>query len=1100
MDGFETMQKKKILVVDYEPKALERLVSLIPQDTYEVSVAKDGLQAMEEFDKFDPDLVLLRTMLPKKHGFQVCQEMVEKKKGVPVIMHCSIYKSRKYKADATKIYGAVDYLEDPIEEKLLLQTLSRYLQKAEQKPKGSSELSKEVKTPELNIPSTEETPKEPKKKSGLDIDKALEETLSGLSVPPKKKEPTKVDTISVPGIEIPKVEKEVALPSPPPPPPPQPTQELKKQIEEEQVTSEEIFGEVIKTVEEKIAKPSIQDTGTSPKIDISAALGDKAAEAPILLEPSKKIEPPKIPEIPEIELPKIEEKPKPIEKHARTVSEIDKKLEETLSGVKIKSAAVKKQVEAPKIEIPKAEVPKEVEKPKEEEKPKEIEKPVEVKKEEEKAKEEGIPFGQYRLLEKVAIGGMAELFKAKQMGLEGFQRIVAVKRILPHLASNSDFVTMFIDEAKLAAQLNHPNIVHIYDLGKTDDAYFIAMEYVEGRDLRSIMKESEPLGKTIPLSAAVYITKKVCSALHYAHTAKDSDGKPMKLVHRDVSPQNILISSSGEVKLVDFGIAKAASKASHTQSGALKGKLLYMSPEQAWGKTLDGRSDIFSIGTVLFEMLTGKKLFYGDSEMSILERVREAKLPDFEQYRDIIPPQLEKIIRKALEKDPDRRYRDARGLETDLDKFVRTMGITATTYDVVAFLNEIFPSIYTRDKLDALAREKEEAEAEIAQAKKEQEREEAKEQQKVTEPKEPEKKKVDTIKAIPPTKEQPKVVEKKEQPKKEIKIPKPLPIEEKIEEKKEELFSSVTEETGEGKKKGLLIGGGIAAAVVIIIALVLAFSGGKKSTPTVEPPKTPSQTETAANTEPAKVPETPKEIQPEVPPPPAVQESEADIKRAKDEATAALKDFDEAIKSVEKEGGAQFATSALDSLKKSKDNIDKLYRRAKSIGEFNSVTQAAKLGLDSANKTKTEVLQSKSQKEKEQQEEEARKKAEEDKKKAEEAAKTSQQPQEKKVEKGQFVALPELSDSEKPKLIKKIDANYTSLARQNKVEGTFYVQISIDENGTVTNAEVVRGPSPDYGLKEECVKAALKWQFSPAIKSGVPVKTQMTYPIVFKLK
>ncbi len=1093
MDGFDTMRKKKILVVDYEPKALERLVSLIPKDVYEVSTAKDGLQALEEFDKFNPDLVLLRTMLPKKHGFQVCQEMVEKKKNIPVVMHCSIYKSRKYKADATKIYGAVDYLEDPVEEKLLIQTLENYLGKNVDEQKPSSEPPKEARVENLGIPSVKETPKEQKKKSGLDIDRALEETLSGLTVPSKKKESSKVETVSIPQIEIPKEKKKVVSPPPPPPPPSPP--EPKKEVEENQVTSEELFGEVIKTVEEKIVKPSLKDKGTSPKIDISAALGEKPSEAPKPPEPQKKIEPPPKAEIPRVESLKIEEKPKPVEKPVKAVSEIDKKLEETLSGVKIKPS---KPVETPKIVVSGAEIPKEPEKPKEEIKPKEkeIERPVEVKKEE--IKEEGIPFGQYRLLEKVAIGGMAELFKAKQMGLEGFQRIVAVKRILPHLASNSDFVTMFIDEAKLAAQLNHPNIVHIYDLGKTDDSYFIAMEYVEGRDLRSIMKEAEPLGKVFPLSAAVYITKKVCSALHCAHTAKDSDGKPMKLVHRDVSPQNILISSSGEVKLVDFGIAKAASKASHTQSGALKGKLLYMSPEQAWGKTLDGRSDIFSVGTVLFEMLTGRKLFYGDSEMSILERVREAKLPDFEQYRDIIPPQLEKIIRKSLEKDPDRRYRDARGFETDLEKFVRNMGITATTYDVVAFLNQIFPSIYTKEKLDVLTREKEEAEAEIAQAKKDREKEEPKEKLKVDEPKEPEKKKIDTVKVVSSPKVKPKVVEKKEQPKKEIKIPKPLPIEEK---KKEELFSSVTEEAGEGKKKGLIIGGGIAAAVVIIVVFAMVFSGGKKTTPTIEPPKTETATETPVKSnEPLKAIETPSEIKPEVPPPPAVQESEADIKKAKDEATSALKGFDEAIKSLESEGGAQFASSALESLKKSKDNIDRIYRRAKSVGEFNAATQAAKQGIESANKTKSDVVLAKAQKEKEEQEAEAKRKAEEEKKKAEEAAKASQQPQEKKIEKGQFVSLPELSEGERPKLIKKVDANYTPLARQNKVEGTFYVQINIDENGKVTNAEVVKGPSPDYGLKEECVKAAQKWQFSPAIKSGVPVKTQMTYPIVFKLK
>ena len=384
--------KKKILVVDYEPKALERLVSLIPKDMYDISTAKDGLQAMEEFDKFNPDLVFLRTMLPKKHGFQVCQEMVEKKKNIPVIMHCSIYKSRKYKADATKIYGAVDYLEDPIEEKLLLNTLKTYLETTEEKNKSEKEVSKDSKISEIKIPMPKETPKEVKKKSGLDIDKALEETLSGLSTPSKKKETPKVEepiTASLPKIEPkPKVVEEKA-PEPPAPP------KVEKKVEEEQVTSEQIFGEVIKTVEEKIVKPTPQDKGTSPKIDISAALGEKqvAEPQPPKIEP---LEPPKVEEL------KIEEKPKVVEKPKAVVSEIDRKLEETLSGVKIKPTKVKKEVDPLKVEIPKVEPKKEELKPVKEEKKEETvpEKIVELKKEEEKTKEEGLPFGQYRLLEK----------------------------------------------------------------------------------------------------------------------------------------------------------------------------------------------------------------------------------------------------------------------------------------------------------------------------------------------------------------------------------------------------------------------------------------------------------------------------------------------------------------------------------------------------------------------------------------------------------------------------------------------------------------------------------------------------------------------------
>ncbi len=1101
------MDKKRILVVDYEPKALDRLVSLIPADKYEISTAKDGIAALEEYDKFKPELVFLRTMLPKKHGFQVCQEMIERDKSVPIIMHCSIYKGRKYKADAVKIYGATDYLEDPIDPKVIIEILNKFLgstpQKKEQ-PKGS------IKEEVIEMPKI--SPSQTPKAKGLDIDKALEETLSGLKgvgAPRKKETPKVEETVPIsellpqqpPIKEELKIEEKVEEPKVP------------EKIEgiEKQVTSEEIFGDVIKKVEERISHREAEPQ-TSPKIDISKVLGEEKVKEEVKAEPIQKE---KIEE--KIEIPSI-----PIPKPKKAVSEIDKKLEETLAGVKLKPQTTKKSVEEQKVEIPIPEKKEEkipeikekvkpVEKPKVEEKVELKEEIGQVEKEKEKEEirveeapkvpEEGIPFGQYRLLEKVAMGGMAELFKAKQVGLEGFQRIVAVKRILPHLASNSDFVTMFIDEAKLAAQLNHPNIVHIYDLGKADDSYFIAMEFVEGRDLRSILKESENLSKTMPLPAAIYIAKKICSALHCAHTAKDSDGKPMKLVHRDVSPQNILISTSGEVKLVDFGIAKAVSKASHTQTGALKGKLLYMSPEQAWGKTIDGRSDLFSLGVVLFEMLTGKKLFYGDSEMSILERVREAKLPDFEQFREQIPPQLEKILKKALEKDPDRRFRDGRSFETEIDKFARSCGFAPTAYYVIEFLTTIFPSIYSKDRLDSFIREKEEAEAEFEQIRKSQEEERIKKE-------EEEKKKVETLRVPEEEKEEEKpkpkfqVQKPKPQPPKPIRIPPPKK-EPEVEKKKEEVVSAFEEEPQEGKKKGLIIGGAVAAVVVILILVALIFGGKKAPTPADSAnAKNPPVTQTPSETQKPVEPTTPPEIKPEVPPPPQNAESPEDIKKAKDEATSAIKNLEEVLSNIDKNQGSELAPQAVESLKKSKGNIDRLFRNAKSIGEFNAITKAASQLTDNSNKTLNDVVALKQQKEQEKAkvEEEAKKKAEEEKRKQEEQARKSEQPQETKIQKGDFVALPDLAEGERPKLITKVEANYTSLARQNKAQGTIYVELTIDENGKVTNAQVVKGFSPDYGLNDECVKASLQWRFTPALKNGVPVKTKVTYPISFRLK
>jgi serine/threonine protein kinase len=278
------------------------------------------------------------------------------------------------------------------------------------------------------------------------------------------------------------------------------------------------------------------------------------------------------------------------------------------------------------------------------------------------------PYGPYRLLEKIAVGGMAEVFKAKRTGVEGFEKILAVKRILPHLSDNKEFVDMFIDEAKMVAGLTHPSIVQIYDLGKIDRSYYIAMEYVHGRDLRSIMKRASDKEQRLPMDLSALVAQRVCAALEYAHRKKDDRGRAMHIVHRDVSPQNILISFEGEVKLTDFGIAKAATKASQTERGALRGKLLYMSPEQAWGKPIDRRSDVFSLGIVLYEMLTGQKPFLGQSEISILEMVRECRVAAPSSLNPRIPERLEAVVVKALDRDPDHRYQDAAEMSRDLER------------------------------------------------------------------------------------------------------------------------------------------------------------------------------------------------------------------------------------------------------------------------------------------------------------------------------------------------------------------------------------------------------------------------------------------------
>jgi TonB family protein len=298
----------------------------------------------------------------------------------------------------------------------------------------------------------------------------------------------------------------------------------------------------------------------------------------------------------------------------------------------------------------------------------------------------GTLFGQYELMEVISTGGMAEVFRARMKGVEGFQKIVAIKRILPHLTDNDEFVTMFIDEAKLAAQLQHPNIIHIYDLGKIERSYYIAMEYIDGKDLRSLLRLLDEKKQRLPLGIALYIASRLAAALDYAHRKRDFQGRAMALVHRDVSPQNVLISLDGDIKLCDFGIAKAASKASHTRAGALKGKLQYMSPEQAWGKDLDHRSDIFSLGLVIYEMVTGKKVFSGDSELSILEQVRAPKLQPPRQVDSAVPPEVERIVLRALETNREARYQTAAELGSDLDAALRSIRPAPSSAELGAFL------------------------------------------------------------------------------------------------------------------------------------------------------------------------------------------------------------------------------------------------------------------------------------------------------------------------------------------------------------------------------------------------------------------------------
>lgn len=299
-------------------------------------------------------------------------------------------------------------------------------------------------------------------------------------------------------------------------------------------------------------------------------------------------------------------------------------------------------------------------------------------------------LGNYLLLEKIAQGGMAQVFKAKTVDPQGIERLVVIKRILPHISSDPEYIQMLVDEAKIAVHFNHGNIAQIYDLGRIGDDYFIVMEYVDGKTLGQILREFKEKRRPIPLEIIAYCVAEMCQALDYMHRRKDENGRELQVVHRDVSPQNIILSYSGNVKLIDFGVAKAVEKVSHTQSGVLKGKFAYMSPEQAEGEKLDNRSDIFSTGIMLWELLTQERLFKKESNKDTLRAVKVANYIRPSKYRQEVSAELDSICEKALQRKKEKRYKSASEMSDDLNRFLIKNFPNFRRVDVARFLYQYF--------------------------------------------------------------------------------------------------------------------------------------------------------------------------------------------------------------------------------------------------------------------------------------------------------------------------------------------------------------------------------------------------------------------------
>lgn len=302
-------------------------------------------------------------------------------------------------------------------------------------------------------------------------------------------------------------------------------------------------------------------------------------------------------------------------------------------------------------------------------------------------------FGNYILLEKMASGGMAEIYLAKKNGASGVQKFVAFKRILAEHATSQEFIRMFKDEAKIAVNLSHSNVVSIYDFGAEKDQLYLVMDYVEGKNLRQILNKLKKTNKHLAISHIVYITKMIAAGLDHAHRCIEaSTGNPLNIIHRDMSPQNVMVSYEGEVKIIDFGIAKASSQAETTRVGTLKGKFGYMSPEQVEGHTVDTRTDLFALGIMTWEMLTERRLFLTNNEMGTLRKIRDCEVPPLREIDPNIPAELEKIVNKALAKNRNHRYQTAAELQKDLQSFLNRYSPDFSSQDFSEFVKELYAS------------------------------------------------------------------------------------------------------------------------------------------------------------------------------------------------------------------------------------------------------------------------------------------------------------------------------------------------------------------------------------------------------------------------
>ncbi len=971
-----------VLLLDYEPRTAARVAEALTSLGCEIMTAKDVDASVAACAKVEPRLVLTTSVLPRLKVEDAITQLRARAglRHTPFIVMMSGYNGQDPKADAAKL-GAQDIVAKPFSNEELLARVSALLSR----PRPESTVNPDTRAEMLEA-----------LRRGAGSAKAggtvtSDDLFGDLLAEEHGAGPADTQRIAIP----PAAQKEQAAPPADPTPPPQPPAPPKPpgRAPEGGNATDKILAETLANLTRPVASPK----------------------------PAKPREP-------------------------GTDTAVDKLLSDTLSGLEISGLRGKpaRPAAAPEPAAPPAPAPPPPAPPSARAAearpapPAPPPKPAAPKPEPEKGKVPllgGTPFGQYELIEPIATGGMAEVYRARMKGVEGFQKIVAIKRILAHLTDNDEFVTMFVDEAKLAAQLQHPNIIHIYDLGKIDRSYYIAMEYIDGKDLRSILRTLDEKKARLPLGLALFIGSRLAAALDYAHRKRDLQGTAMALVHRDVSPQNVLISYDGDIKLCDFGIAKAASKASHTRAGALKGKLQYMSPEQAWGRDIDHRSDIFSLGLVLYEMLTGRKAFVGDSELSILEQVRAPRLVQPRDVDPSIPPEVERVVLKALKENREERYQTAADLASDLVNILQSIRPAPGASELGSFL------------ADLVGRERPVTVAAAPAAR-----------------------------PAPPPPPAPPVAPRPApggppKPKPELRIPVMAPV-------KEETPAEVVPPPS-GIRPGPVLA--VVLVVLAIVAVVLYMTRTKR--PAASPaavatpvPETIEMAREAAQREVAKQTQALRERlageilgpTPAAHPQPAAQQPAAQpaaVKQAPAQTQPQAAAPKPTTAAAAKQPPAQQAPAQAQPAAAKPTTAPAAAPEPTTAPPEPEPTEVPPTPVPAAAAPAVTAPK----------------------------APPTQAP----VQVGDLIEAG--PDVVPPQAISKTPPTYPALAARQRLGGVVTMDVLVDENGNVQDVKVVKGIKPDLGLDAAAVNAVKTWRFRPATKNGVRVKVHVTLTTTFKL-